>query len=514
MAGKSTRRNFIGTMGRVLGISAVGGGTLLDWGVRTVLGEDCGPPPPSKPHRRKAGESFPPLPLPATPLRRSERKRQPSPPALMGKVEYGKAIWKTAPNGQKYQYKDWYTDPGDSVQLMRWANSKLGVLYRSVDLNLASFSFKPDQIPILYFSGHNPFEWSDELAAKLARYLYDGGYIIADDCCGLGKFAEAFRRNIAKVFPKRPLFEVEMDHPLYESFYKIDKVEYRLAGKGKVVDRPHVEGITLGCRLAVMFTPIDMSCGWDGHTHERGNRVLPGDARKIGANMVTYALANYQLGRFLSSEKVYHQSGRRTRDEFVFGQVIHDGDWDPDPSAAANLLKYLGRETSMNVQFKRANVRLDKVNAFEFPFLYMTGHRDFRLSDLEVKTLKAYLAGGGVLLADACCGRKSFDMAFRREIARVVGKDGLKPVRGDHPLFATKYKVGRIEYSELLKQKAPEMTTPQIEGVVNEGSLQVIYSKYDLGCGWEEFEHPYSRGVASDDALRLGINAIVYSMIS
>ena len=45
-------------------------------------------PPRAKPHRRSAGESLPPLPLPATPLRRSERKRQPAPPALIGMITF------------------------------------------------------------------------------------------------------------------------------------------------------------------------------------------------------------------------------------------------------------------------------------------------------------------------------------------------------------------------------------------------------------------------------------------
>ncbi|MBM4048520.1 MAG: hypothetical protein FJ279_25750, partial [Planctomycetes bacterium] len=66
---------------------------------------------PAKPTRIKGGESFPPLPLPATPLRRTERKRQPSPPALVGKLEYGKLVWATDAEGKKYSYLDWTTDP-------------------------------------------------------------------------------------------------------------------------------------------------------------------------------------------------------------------------------------------------------------------------------------------------------------------------------------------------------------------------------------------------------------------
>ena len=70
-------------------VSMVG---LLMADVASAKPRTCGAPPKAKPQRRKGGESVPPLPLPATPLRRTEKKRPPSPPALVGKVQYGKII--------------------------------------------------------------------------------------------------------------------------------------------------------------------------------------------------------------------------------------------------------------------------------------------------------------------------------------------------------------------------------------------------------------------------------------
>ena len=51
-------------------------------------------PPRAKPQRRTAAEGIPPLPLPATPLRRTEKKRQPAPPALVGMVNFSEAVFK------------------------------------------------------------------------------------------------------------------------------------------------------------------------------------------------------------------------------------------------------------------------------------------------------------------------------------------------------------------------------------------------------------------------------------
>ncbi|HET6882861.1 MAG TPA: twin-arginine translocation signal domain-containing protein, partial [Pirellulales bacterium] len=49
----------------------------------------CGPPPRKNPERQTAAEGMPPLPLPVTPLRRSEPKAEPTPPMMVAKLEYG-----------------------------------------------------------------------------------------------------------------------------------------------------------------------------------------------------------------------------------------------------------------------------------------------------------------------------------------------------------------------------------------------------------------------------------------
>ncbi len=342
--------------------------------------KSCGPPPPAAPRRIKGGESFPPLPLPATPLRRTERKREPSPPTLIGKVQYGEMVWGVDAKGNRFQYPDWTTDPSDVKSLLNWTNSKLGIRYRPVEMKFKRFSYSPAEMPVLYFTGHEGFELSDHEAAGIQRYLYDGGYVIGDPCCGDARFQEAFVREFSRILPHRERAVLATDHPLFESYYKIDRVRYQVADKGRFDKPPMIEGINIGCRTAVFFTRYDLSCGWDHHTHKDGQRVMPADALKIGSNLITYVLACYQLGRFLSTEKVYYQDKLNTRDEFVFGQIVHDGDWDPDPSSAMNLMKCVARNSTLEVQMKRANIDLAKpLEVFRHSFLYMTGHRDFKL---------------------------------------------------------------------------------------------------------------------------------------
>jgi hypothetical protein len=471
----------------------------------------CGPPPPAKPERRTAGESFPPLPLPATPLRRSEKKREPSPPSLVGKVILGDVKWVTE-KGQRTSYRDWMTDPNDIRNLLAWTNQQLHIRYRAVDTDLASFSYDPTELPILYFTGHDAFTLKPESIAKLRQFCADGGTILGDACCGSADFDKAFRALAREIFPKRPMEPIPADHPLYASFYPITGVHYVIE-KVQKDDVPHLEAVSIGCRAAIIYTGgYDLSCGWDGHTHSTGKRVTPDGARKLGANIITYCLATYELGRFLATEKIYHQKGDPTRDQLVIAQVVHGGDWDTQPSSLMTLMKYLAENTTVSVQFKKEDVDLRSIDAFAHPILYITGHEDFKLSDDEVNNLRRYLAAGGVLVGNSCCGRKSFDEAFRREIARVMPDRKLERVPLDHPVYKSVFPIQKVEYTPLAQHEHPGLDRPTLEGIAIDNQLRVIYSPFGFVNGWSGAPNPYAREYAGNDALRIGINILVYAM--
>src|SRR5689334_24422435 len=101
-------------------------------------------PPKAAPQRQNAGEGFPPLPLPATPLRRSEKKREPSPPALVGSVTFSPANLRGAKNF-------WETTIIDIEKWVEFTNNQLGQRYRYVGTDFSKFSYDTAELRILYF---------------------------------------------------------------------------------------------------------------------------------------------------------------------------------------------------------------------------------------------------------------------------------------------------------------------------------------------------------------------------
>src|SRR3954453_23467228 len=172
-------------------------------------------PPKAKPDRRNAGEGVPPLPLPATPLRRSEKKREPSPPALVGSVTFAK------PAG-------WQTTIIDIEKWVEFTNSQLGQRYRYVGTDFSKFSYDPAELPILYFTGWKTIPHIDDTTiAKLREYVMDAGTWGVHSNSGRPEFNSSFREEIQRIFPDRQLAPIPADHPIYSSFYKINSMRMR-----------------------------------------------------------------------------------------------------------------------------------------------------------------------------------------------------------------------------------------------------------------------------------------------
>jgi hypothetical protein len=517
-----SRRKFlekIGGTATAAGVSSLAGVSVSALPAAVFAAEeegsgpiDCGPPPKAVNSTETGGEGFAPLPLPVTPLRRSEKKRPPSPPSLIGKAALGAPRY-IVKDGKQTMYRDWMTDPADIKTLLDWTNSKLGINYRGVESDLATFSYDPRELPALLMAGHNKFDLNDKMRENVARYVLDGGTIIADACCGWKDFAESFRKEMAIIFPQRPLRKMLPDNPVFSSYYKLNQQFQYKKSDGEVYSaEPSLESIEIGCRDAVIFSSADMTCGWDGHEHDRGTRMTIDLARQVGANIVTYMLGTFQLGRFLSTSKVYYEDKAPVRDDFVFAQIVHEGDWDPDPDAVHNLMKFAKENTTMEVKFKRVNVQMKDPAALTYPVWYMTGHRDFVWSNEDISRLQQFVKAGGIFVADACCGRESFDSSFRREIRKAFPNQNLEPIPLDHPIYNNQFNITKAEYTPRTYEDFGQLEKPELEAIMFEGKPGVIYSKFDLGNGWEQFPHAYAYGLKDKSALEIGTNILVYAV--
>ena len=76
------------------------------------------------------------------------------------------------------------------------------------------------------------------------------------------------------------------------------------------------------------------------------------------------------------------------------------------------FLSEVQKKTTIATERRFKPVKLAADELFQFPFVVMTGEGDFHLTSTERDNLKAYLEGGGFLLASAGCSAISSDISL------------------------------------------------------------------------------------------------------
>jgi len=471
-----------------------------------------GKPPEAPPKRISGGEGFPPLPLPATPLRRSERHRDPTPPSLFGKVVWGEQGSFTYNGGNTTQISDWNLCPADLQHLFQKVRGQLGLEYGFDDVSLPSFSGDPDKMAVLFFSGTRTLKLDDASLAKLRAYVLKGGMLCFDSVAGSPYFYGSARQLMQQAFPELAWRVLPPDHPLYHMVNDVKTVHY---SPNVQSDQPQLEALYVGSRIGVLLSKYGLGCGWDDHAVPLIKDAAYYDvnsANQIGINLVAYAIGYNRVGMDEARPELFAAVDEKTpTDEFVFAQIEHEGAYNVHPNSATALLSKLRAATSLRVNLKREVIDPGKDDLSNLSFLYLTGLDDFHLSDNAVTALRGFLQRNGTLLINNGLGLSTFDTAVRREIARVLPGSQLQPIPLSHSIFSDVVPVQTADYTPAVAMRYGPTSTPKLEGITLNGDIRVIYSPIDLEAGWEQTEYPMAIAYRSDTATPLGMNILMYA---
>ncbi len=488
-------------------------GLLDDLGLDSKVAREetrytCTPlPPPRPPAQFSGAEGLAPLPLPVVPLRRSEKKNPPRPPVLIAKIATRRR-------------SDWATNPADTRNLLRWMARNLNVHFSAINTPEARIPADPKKIPILYRTGHEPFAFSPSLRGRLRHYLIGGGTLIFDACCGRSAFFKSALAEAQKLVPERRPYRLTLDHPLYHAYFDIKRITYRkwAVAAGAHNGEPSCIGVDIECRTAIFVFRWDVSCGWDGLADSKRHHCLGysiDTAKKLGANLMAYITAERSAALPLSKALNFVDADKARTGKLAIAQIKYGGEWRTRDAALPMLLNAFHEQTKAPVRFHTEVVSLDSPRLFDMPFIYLTGHQPFVLSPQERAGLRRYLLRGGVLLAEACCGRAAFDRSFRREIRRVLNGQSLEKLPASHPLYLYPNRLQALQPRPALARKlgSKGKMAPDLYGATIDGHLAVVYAPYGLACGWELAQCPYCQGIAPTDALALGVNILSYALM-
>jgi hypothetical protein len=443
-------------------------------------------------------------------------------PILMAKLKYGnEEDWNQhrsdVPNLTQYVESAWQRDLGWQVVDLRAANVD--------DLT---------QSPVLYLSGKNsplpaaPRE-KQELAQKIRGYLDRGGFLFADANCGGAGFDEGFRQLMALVFPE-PEYKLQLlppEHPIWRAEKPVPPDQLR-----------PIYGVEFGCRTSVVYCPVQttggvrpsLSCLWElartgrdtQYSRPVQSQIDAGAA--IGINVLAYATnreLKYKDEIPRSVEKLAPGDTMR-RGRLYIANVRHPGGCNAAPRALVNLLEASARELGMRVAPAEKEISLTDDALFDYHMVFMHGRTSFRLTDAERKQLKTYIERGGMLLADSICSSDAFTESFRGEMAAVFPGRPLQAIPAKDPLLTPTY--GGFDLSAVTRRdpqssgdKGPlkallRKVAPELEAIRFDERYGVIFSRYDLSCALEKHDSLECQGYIPEDAARIGLNVILYSL--
>ena len=150
--------------------------------------------------------------------------------------------------------------------------------------------------------GRRSFRLSDTQRKHLRQYIERGGFVFADAICASDQFTTAFRRELAATIRGAKLVEIPASHPMFTDEYRgydvttvsLRDPKFRAEGdplKAKTYRvAPKLEGLEVDGRLAVVFSPYDMSCALENSPSLECKGYDRRDAARIGVNILLYAL--------------------------------------------------------------------------------------------------------------------------------------------------------------------------------------------------------------------------------
>jgi hypothetical protein len=447
-------------------------------------------------------------------------------PVVVGKLEYGTT-------------SDWNNHRQDLAQLTTFTETqwKRDLTWQVIDITNATVE---DLLtaPVIYIGGQNDPEALVDRARLLREYVNRGGFLFAEPSCRDGAaFDRGFRQLMQLVFPEQEYRLRDLPAPDHAIWRTEIPVLAKYARK--------LEGIDYGCRTCVVYCPIDLSnqhlqslsCYWelagsgrDAQPPENIQQRIE-SSLAIGVNVLTYA-TNREPKYKNPTQRLLDKNVTKVTDArstLYIAKLEHNGGCNAAPAALVNLLRAASKELELNVSDEERMISPEEEALFRHHLVFMHGRHKFQFSTQERKQLAEYLKRGGMIMADAICASREFTESFRHEIEEItklmkdvpdVGR--LARIDVHDPLFTTEYggyDIRRVKRrdpaarvrGEPLRAKTRE-TAPDLEGLKIGEHYGVIFSPYDISCALEKQVSLECDGYTPEDAARIGLNILLYSL--
>ena len=432
---------------------------------------------------------------------------------------------------------DWNRHGHDIAHLVehveaRWRDDyPAGLSWHVVDTSAASLEDLL-QAPVFWLSGRDAFNRGPDAGGRLRRNIDEGGFVFAEACCpASGEFDRRLRQLVGEIFPE-PEYQLHLLPPEHPAWHAEEIVPPEL-------HRP-LMGVDYGCRTCLIYAPPtdvptneaampSLSCLWE--IGGASSRSLPESTRReveaalaIGTNVIAYA-TNRELKRkdelFALAPDSPTEPDALVRGQMAIAKLKHSGMCDAAPAALANILRAAARELGIRVDDTPSQIDPADPALFNYHLVFMHGRQGFGFDGTRRERLRQFLERGGTLLADSVCASPPFTAAFRAEIAVMLPAHKLEEIPLDDPIYTAAtyggYDIREVTLREPAGGDGPmnvrkRQMPPKLEGVRMGDRWALIFSPYDLSCALEKQNSLECTGYSREDAEKIALNVLLYSL--
>lgn len=160
-------------------------------------------------------------------------------------------------------------------------------------------------------------------------------------------------------------------------------------------------------------------------------------------------------------------------------------------------------------------VGLDDPELFRYPWAYLCEVGFLQLSDLEAENLRNYLLKGGFVVVDDFDGYHWFN--FLDQMEKVMPEGRFIEIHESHPVFHAFFEIEDLQFG-VTSGAFFGYGWPRYFGLFEDNDpdkrlMMIANYNNDIGEYWEWADSEFIPIDLTNDAYKLGINYIIYSMI-
>jgi len=148
--------------------------------------------------------------------------------------------------------------------------------------------------------------------------------------------------------------------------------------------------------------------------------------------------------------------------------------WNQRPRDVANFAHWAGKMTEEWLNWQVVNLKVSAADLHDAPILYIAGSLLLKFTADEIKKLRQFAEGGGIILGNADCGNANFSKSFIELGRELFPKYEFRELPKSHAIYEQQFKPNRWKIQ------------PKLMGMTNgPRELMLLIPDADLGKSWQ-----------------------------